>query len=114
MYFRHIRSFILGAALFPLAHADVPPPDAPPPYAQALGIYESALKYCGPVDAESAAKLRERIKLLVQDASEDQLTKARDSDAYRKAYDSMEEFVSKVDERNAKHMCSESALAEHK
>jgi len=90
-------------AVAPLAHADKPALNA-----QALGISESILNYCGPVDPASAAKLREKIKQLVQGASEQQLAQVRNSDEYRQAYDSVVDFVGKVDEHNAKQLCSES------
>jgi hypothetical protein len=85
-----------------LAHADAPVVNA-----QALGVTESVLQYCGPLDRTAAVKLRERIKELVGDASEQQLTEVRHSDEYRKAYDSVVDFVGKVDEHNAKRVCSE-------
>jgi hypothetical protein len=86
-----------------LAHADGPALNAP-----MLGLTESILQYCGPVDPAVAAKLREKIKQLVQGASEQQLAQVRNSDEYRKAYASVVEFVGKVDEHDAKRICSES------
>jgi len=49
------------------------------------------------------------IKQLVQGASEQQLAEVRNSDEYRKAYDSVVDFVSKIDPRNAKQFCSETS-----
>lgn len=74
--------------------------------AQALGITESILAYCGPLDPEAATKIRERIKELARGASEEQLAAVRSGEEYRRAYDSMVEFVGKVDEHNAKRVCS--------
>jgi hypothetical protein len=87
-------------------------PDTPTaPNAQVLGVAESVLSYCATRDPTAAATLRERIKMIVQGASPQQLTKLRASDEYRSAYDSVVEFVSKVDEHNAKNFCSETLAA---
>jgi len=80
---------------------------------QSRGITESVLHFCGPVDPEAAARLKEKIAQLVQGASEDAEAKLRGSDEYRKAYDSVTDFVGKVDERNARRFCSVS-LAQSK
>ena len=95
-------------ALTPLVFADTPAPNA-----QVLGVTESVINYCGPIDPAAADRLRQMIKQLVQGASEQQLAEVRNSDEYRKAYDSVADFVGKVDEHNAKRACSES-LAENK
>ena len=95
-------------ALSPLAFADGPAPNA-----QALGVAESALNYCGPLDPVDADRMRQMIKQLVRGASEQQLAEVRNSDEYRKAYDSVVDFVSKIDPRNAKRFCSETSH-EHK
>jgi hypothetical protein len=89
-------------ALPPLACADDPAPNA-----QALGVAESVLNYCGPLDPVGADRMRGMIKQLVQGASEQQLAEVRKSDEYRKAYDSVVDFVGKTDPRNAKRFCSE-------
>ena len=86
-----------------LAHADGPALNA-----SMLGMTESILQYCGPLDPAAAAKLREKIIQLVQGASEQQLAQVRNSDEYRKAYDSVVDIVGKVDERDATRICSES------
>ncbi|HYL03201.1 MAG TPA: hypothetical protein VEU54_07255 [Steroidobacteraceae bacterium] len=125
--------WLLGAALAaPLALADPPAADAPPaiatatspsatdapagetaatsaqtPIPQALGIAEGALSYCGPVDPEAAEGLRQLIGQMTQGASERQLAEVRDSDEYRKAYDSVVGFTSKIEgPRNGKRFCS--------
>src|SRR5580704_2627252 len=72
---------------------------------QALGITDGILTYCGRIDPTSAAKIRERIKDLEHGASEQQLATIRNSEEYRKAYDSMAEFVAKIDEHNAQRVC---------
>jgi len=50
------------------------------------------------------------IKQVVQGASEQQLAEVRKSDEYRKAYDSVVDFVGKIDQHNAKRFCSEAPI----
>lgn len=98
----------LGAmAASTLARAEGEGPDP-----KALAISESLVTYCTKVDSESAAKYRDRIKALVKGVSNDSLAKVRGSDAYRNARASMDDFVSKIDDHNAKRMCS-NGLAAH-
>lgn len=92
-------------ALTPLVFADTPAPSA-----QVLGVTESVINYCGPIDPAAADRLRQMIKQLVQGASEQQLAEVRKSDEYRKAYDSVVDFVAKIDQRNAKNFCSETPI----
>jgi hypothetical protein len=92
-------------ALSPLALADGPAPNG-----QALGVAESALNYCGPIDPVGADRLRQIIKQLVQGASEQQLAEVRNSDEYRKAYDSVVDFVGKIDSHNAQRFCAETPV----
>ena len=91
-------------ALAPFAWAD-----GPTPKGQALGVAESALTYCAPLDPVAADGLRQRIKELVQGASDQQLAEVRSSDEYRKAYDSVVDFVAKIDPHNAKRFCAETS-----
>jgi hypothetical protein len=80
--------------------------DAPGPDPRTLGIAESMLSYCAKVDRDTAAGYREKIKHLVQSASEETLAKVRSSSEYLQARASIEDFVAKVDEHNAKRMCT--------
>lgn len=50
------------------------------------------------------------IKQLVQGASGRQLAEVRKSDEYRKAYDSVVDFVAKIDQRNAKNFSAETPI----
>jgi hypothetical protein len=50
------------------------------------------------------------IKLLVQGASDQQLARVRSSDEYRKAYDSVVDFVAKIDPHKAKRFCAEASI----
>ena len=91
-------------ALGLLAHAESPALNA-----QTLGFTESVLNYCGPIEPALALKLREKLRQLVARSTEQQIAEARKSDEYRKAYDSVSEFVAQVDGHDARRICSESA-----
>jgi hypothetical protein len=83
--------------------------EVPAGSAKMLAIAESVLHFCGSVDPIATAKLQAKIKELVKGLSEQQVAQLRQSTEYQSAYSSMEEFVGKVDEHNAKQVCSESA-----
>ncbi len=91
-----------------LVHADTPSVNP-----HALGTVESILNYCARLDPAAAVKLREQVKQLAQGASDRQLAEVRNSNEYRESYDSVVDFVAKVDEHNAKRICSETPV-EHK
>jgi hypothetical protein len=55
--------------------------------------------------------MRQKIEQLVQGASAQQLAEVRNSDEYRKAYDSVVDFVAKIDERNVERFCAETPVA---
>ena len=101
------------AACAVLAGAALVRADGKGPDARTLGITEGILTYCTKVDPPSAVKYRERIKLLVEGASDATLVAVRNSDAYLKARESMDDFISKVDEHNAKRVCV-NGLAAHR
>jgi hypothetical protein len=82
--------------------------EEPAPNARALGITESMLKYCARVDASAVVRLKEQARLLVQGASAQTVARVRNTDDYRKAYDSVTDFVGKVAEQNAKRPCEAS------
>jgi hypothetical protein len=92
--------------LSPLAHGE-----APAPSARLLGVTESVLNYCAPRDPTAAARLRQKIKQLVEGASEQQLAEVRKSDDYRKAFESVVDFAAKIDEHNVKRFCAETPVA---
>ncbi|HEX4152447.1 MAG TPA: hypothetical protein VHY75_09615 [Steroidobacteraceae bacterium] len=77
--------------------------------AQQLGIFDRVLKFCGPVDPALSKKLEAKIAELIKGHSADEVAKARGSEKYKEGYQSMDSFVSQVDDRNAKTLCSESA-----
>ena len=87
-----------------VALADQSKAQAPDPHA--LGMMEAVFDYCAKADPKGAAKVHARLKRLVQGASREALAEVRKSDEYRKARSSVEDFVAKVDERNASRVCS--------
>jgi hypothetical protein len=90
-----------------LAFADEPPSNAPVVNPQALAVAEGAMNYCAPIDPTAAARLRQMIQQLMQGAGERQLAEVRNSDEYRKTYDSVADFTAKIDPHNAKRFCAE-------
>ena len=88
--------------LVPVAYGDGDAPSA-----RLLGVTESAPNYCGSRDPTAAARLRERIKELVQGAGEQQLAEVRKGEEYRRAYDSVVEFTAKIDPHNVRTFCAE-------
>jgi hypothetical protein len=86
---------------------------APAPDARQLGVTESLLTYCSRVDPPTAGAYRARIKQLVQGTSEETLVNVRNSDEYRQARASLDDFVSNVNERNAKRMCTNGLKTHH-
>jgi hypothetical protein len=90
----------LGLAQFALA-------EEPAPDARALATTEAILSYCAKVDPAGASKYQERVKLVAQGASEKALDEVRKSDEYQQARASVEDFLAKVDEHNAKRVCAE-------
>ena len=90
----------LGLAQFALA-------EEPAPDARALATTEAILSYCAKVDPASASEYQERVKLIAQGASEKALDEVRKSAEYQQAHASVDDFLAKVDEHNAKKVCSE-------
>lgn len=79
--------------------------------ARTLGIAEAVLDYCAKNDPTGGAKVRARLKQLVQGASQEALVRARKSDEYRSAHDSEVDFIGKIDPHNAHRLCSDAAAA---
>jgi hypothetical protein len=78
--------------------------------ARTLGMAEAVLDYCAKNDPTGGAKVRARLKQLVQGASQEALAKTRKSREYQSAHDSEVDFLSKVDARNAHRVCAETAI----
>lgn len=77
--------------------------------AQKFAITERALEFCGPVDPDISNKLREKVAQMVRGATPDAVARVRSSDDYKKAHSTMDEFITKIDPRNAKVFCANTA-----
>ena len=102
---------VCGCAALALAQSVLA--DEPTLSAQALGTVEGIVNFCAQVDPKAATRYQEQVKLLVQGAPEETVAEVRMSDAYRQAYDSVADAVSKGAERDAMKACRES-LAQNK
>jgi len=80
------------------------------PNAKKLGVAEGVVNYCGPIDPAATDRLGQMIKQLVQGASGQQLAEVRNSDEYRKAYDSVVNSAGKIAPRNAAQFCAENSM----
>jgi hypothetical protein len=104
---RGSRPALVALLLPALVWAESAAPDA-----QVLGIADSVVKYCGPIDAAATERLRRMLKQLEQGASEQRLAEVRKSDEYREAYDSVAGFVGKVNPHDAWKFCSHALVVE--
>jgi hypothetical protein len=73
----------------------------------ALGKADALLSYCTKVAPASRQKYWTQVKALSKDASKEQLAAARRSEEYLKAHQAVDDFVAKVDQHNAKLVCSQ-------
>jgi len=88
----------LAVAPLALAKLTMPPP--------ALGQIEAILKFCSDVNPKAEAKYKEFAKMMVQEATEEELKKARASSEYKEAYDSITEQLGKVPKDKAVNSCT--------
>lgn len=93
------------------AGAPAAEPEAANPAAHNLGVTESLLTYCTKVDAPSAAKIKLKAKALSEGLSAVALKQMRNSSEYKSAYESVTQFVGKVDPHNAMQPCRQAAAA---
>jgi hypothetical protein len=91
---------LTALALTPLALAKLTMPP------QTLGQIEGTLKFCTDVNPKAEAKYKEFGKMLVKEATEEELTKARASSEYKEAYDSITEQLGKVPKDKAVGSCT--------
>ena len=77
-----------------------------------LGVTESLLSYCTKVDAASAAKIKLKAKSLSEGLSAVTLKQMRNSAEYRTAYESVTQFIAKVDPHNASQPCRQAAASQ--
>jgi hypothetical protein len=98
-------TFTCAAVLLPLlAHADDSTFDG-----RVLGTTEAVLDYCAKIDPSAADRYRQQLKLMVRGASDEVLAKARSTDDYKQARAAAEDSLSKLDEKDAKQTCTQSA-----
>lgn len=76
---------------------------------QKLAITERAVEYCGPIDPAISNKLREKVAEMVKGVTPDALARIRGSVDYKQTQSSMDQFISKIDPRNAKVFCANTA-----
>jgi hypothetical protein len=74
---------------------------------QSLGQIEGTLKFCSDVNSKAEAKYKEFGKMLVQEATEEELKKARASSEYKEAYASITEQLGKVPKDKAVAACTD-------
>lgn len=84
-----------------------------PQIGRVLGVDEGMLSFCASQDPAAGERLRQKIRKLLEGTSPEQLTELRNSDEYRKAYESVSEFAAKIDSHNVARFCAEN-VAERK
>ncbi len=77
-----------------------------------LGTGEAILAYCAKVDPAGAPKYQAQLRQIAQGASEEVLTKMRESAAYQEAHQAVENYVASADAGDATNNCK--ALLEQK
>ncbi len=100
MKFHRILCLSVTLIIPQLAPAKVPLPD------KSLGQIESILDFCGQIDPQSAAKIKDVKKMLVGDASEKELAEVRDKQEYKDSYQSVSDQLAKVAKSKASKACS--------
>jgi len=94
-----------AAAFLPLlAHADESTFDG-----RVLAATEAVLDYCAKIDPSAADQYRQQLKVMLHGATDEVLAKARATDDYKQARAAAEDSLSKLDEKDAKETCSQSA-----
>jgi hypothetical protein len=73
---------------------------------QSLGQVEATLKFCSGVNPKAEAKYKEFGKMLVKEATEDELKKVRASSEYKESYDSITEELGKAPKDKAVESCT--------
>jgi hypothetical protein len=93
-------TFVTALAVAPLAIAKLTMPP------QSLGQMEATLKFCGAVNPKSEANYKEFGKMLVKEATEEELAKARASSEYKESYGTIMEKLGKVAKDKALESCA--------
>jgi hypothetical protein len=74
-----------------------------------IGAAEAVIDYRAKIDPKAADEYRQQFKLMLRGASDAALAKIRDSEDYNQARAATEDSLSKLDEKDAKQTCSQSA-----
>jgi hypothetical protein len=88
----------LAVAPLSLAKLTMPP--------QTLGQIEATLKFCSDVNPKAEAKYKEFGKMLVKDATEEELKKVRVSGEYKESYDAITEQLGKAPKDKVVESCA--------
>jgi hypothetical protein len=72
-----------------------------------FGKIEGTLAFCAETDPKAAAKYKERVKPLVQGASEKELAEARQTKEYKEAFDWIHGELGKVPKAQAVKACTD-------
>jgi hypothetical protein len=72
----------------------------------ALGMADALLSFCTKIAPAEVEKFRQQVDLLSKDVSAQKLAEVRQSDAYRNAHKSVDDFAAKVDSQNARLICA--------
>lgn len=91
---------ISALAIAPLALANV---SVTP---QALGQVEATLKFCSSVNPKAEAKYKEMGKMLVSEATEEELKKVRETSDYKDSYDEITKQLEKAPKDEAVKACT--------
>ncbi len=73
---------------------------------QSLGQVEGTLDFCSKLNPKSEVRYKEWGKMFVKDATAEELKKARSSNEYKEAYDSISEQLDKVSKEKAAEACT--------
>ena len=94
-----------AAAFLPLlAHADESTFDG-----RVLGATEAVIDYCAKLNPSAADQYQQQLKLMLHGASDEVLAKARTTEDYKEARAAAEDSLSKLEEKDAKETCAQSA-----
>ena len=71
-----------------------------------LAVTEAAMDYCRTAYPSALPEISERVRQLTRGSGAAELEAIRQGDAYRRAHASMEQFVAKIDAKNAQRLCT--------
>lgn len=102
------RVLIVAALLAPcVVLAEEPGPDA-----ATLARADALFAYCAKIDPAHGARYREQLELASQGATQEAITKVRQSEDYQQVHKSVEDLMALLDENNSVKVCN-SALPQN-